>query len=203
MDTSTDFSQIYLTHRVEGGRKCFLTKLACQPKTRYKKMKLWCYSVVWMPPSPTPFNPSSPPPTPYLPPVSSTPFTHAFIGVNAVTCNVNSPRVCSPLCPDHLWQMRVLCVQYTVPLSSCFHLPLSSERDGWAGGGVKDGQSGAVCPDMTNPEGDASLSLGCCVKWQTGRCSVTSLCQCLDQLWWWHCQPNTSPTNPHPGPPPP
>lgn len=136
------------------------------------------------------------------PPVSSTPFTHVFIGVNAVTCNVNSPRVCSPLCPDHLWQMRVLCVQHTVPLSSCFHLPLSSEWDGGAGGDVKDGQSGAVCPDMTNPEGDTSLSLGCCVKWQTGRCSVTSLCQCLDQLWWWHCRPNTSPTNPHPAPPP-
>lgn len=41
-------------------------------------------------------------------------------------------------------------------------------REGWwgglGGGFVKDGQSGAVCPDMTNPEGDASLSLGCCVK---------------------------------------
>lgn len=62
--------------------------------------------------------------------------------------------------------MRVLCVQRAVPLSPCYHLPLSSERDGGVGWGgfVKDGQSGAVCPDMTNPEGDASLSLGCCVK---------------------------------------
>lgn len=167
-------------------------------------MKLWCYFIVWMPPpTPTQPNPNLTPTPPNNPSLlfhsSLGPSTHSlsslspahtfhpcFIGVNAVTCNVKSPRVCSPLCSDHLWQMRVLCVRHVAPLTSCYHpLSLYHQRDdkGRNGGGgwcVKDGWSGAVCPDMTNPEGDASLSPDCCVKWHTGRCSVTSLCQCLD-----------------------
>lgn len=56
--------------------------------------------------------------------------------------------LCSPHGPDSLQSPSVIRMRW------------------WAGeaGAVKDGQSGAVRPDMTNPEGDASLSLGCCVK---------------------------------------
>lgn len=55
-------------------------------------------------------------------------------GVSAVTSDVKPPRVCSPLCSDHLWQMTAPCAQRrAVPSPS--NLPPLSERDGDGGDG--------------------------------------------------------------------
>lgn len=135
-------------------------------------MKLWCYFIVWMPPPPTPTQPNpnltpTPPNNPSLLFHSSLgPSTHSlsslspahtfhpcFIGVNAVTCNVKSPRVCSPLCSDHLWQMRVLCVRHVAPLTSCYHpLSLYHQRDDKG----RNGGGGLVCKRWVK---------WCCMSW--------------------------------------
>lgn len=150
-------------------------------------MLLHCLNA--LPSPPTPNNPSllstphlAPPPTPYLPRLQPTPFTHVLSGsmpLHAMLNHQGCVHLCVLIICDR-WGCFVFSAQsHFLPVTiSLYH---QRGMVGWVGGGfVKDGQSGAVCPDMTNPEGDASLSLGCCVKWQTGRCSVTSVCQCLD-----------------------
>lgn len=176
------FSWIFLKNKSRGWKKMFLDCLLV-----YKSIYLYIYYIKkrWSYDATSLFEcPQSPLPPHQQQPIS--PFhsslgssTHSlsspspaltshpcFTGVSAVTYDVKSPKVCSPLCSDHLWQMRVLCVQHTAQLSFFFSLlpsslRLSSEKKGVR---VKDGQSGAVYSDMTNPEGDVSLSLGCCVK---------------------------------------
>lgn len=91
IDISAEFSQT-LKYGVEGGRKCFLTFLACLPKNELKKEKtFWCYFIVWMPPPqhevtyslcPTPYHPN-PSPThslSTLSPVPHLPFFPFFCG---------------------------------------------------------------------------------------------------------------------------
>lgn len=152
IDTTAEFSQTYLKYRVEGGRKCFLTLLACLPKIRWNKKKGWSYDATSLFECPSPYPttylfspPLTRPPTPSHPPhplllifpVSGPhPSPNVFWsflggGVNAITCNVKSPRVCSPSCSDHSWQMKVLCVRHTVPIPS--NLPPLSEWDGGLG----------------------------------------------------------------------
>lgn len=129
IDTSSEFSQLYLEYKSRGWKKMFLDCLLVYKKKWYKKIKLWCYFIVWMPHTPTStthlfFPLLTWPSTHSLSSLSSAYTFHpCFIGVSAVTCDVKSPRVCSPLCSDHLWQMRVLCVQHVAPLSSCYHPP--------------------------------------------------------------------------------
>lgn len=109
-------------------------------------MKLWCYFIVWMPP-PTPTPPTTHISFPLLTlappllifPVSSPNLSPMFYpGSMPLHADVKSPRLCSPLCSDHLWQIGeggggALCSACcpTFP-PSCYH-PLwsfSFERKG-------------------------------------------------------------------------
>lgn len=127
-----------------GWKKMFLDFLLVCEKSAINRFRFDAPSFLWMPHTPTstkpcPFSTAhlAPPPTPYLSPSPAHTFHPRFIGVSAVTRSVKSPRVCSPLCSDHLWRMRVLCVRRVAPLSFLYH---------WWDTGARDGRGGADRP---------------------------------------------------------
>lgn len=133
INISIKISQIYLKYGVEGGRKCFLTSCLSAKKKMISKdevtMLFRCLNA--SPPthnqqSISPFHWSRGPSTHSLSSLSWFHTFHScFVPVSAATWTVKSPRMSSCLCSDHLWQMRVLCLQHVAPPSPCYHLPLS------------------------------------------------------------------------------
>lgn len=156
-----------ITNRVEGGRKCFLTaRLSTRKKLRLQVMML-LHCLIAPPPHPpiSPFHTSLGPSThslPPPPPLQPAPLTHVLSGsmpLHARLDHQGCAHLCALIICDR-WGGFVLGAKphfLLVTVLSPLIIRLFKLR---GGRGVKDGQSGAVCPDTTNPEGDTSLSRG-------------------------------------------